>query len=105
MSIDNNACENCGGTGQTESGVEYMGAHEIIGCDWCAGTGFEDILLGVDRLNGQLTGANSELQTAISDLRIIENRIKRVRQLLGDCTDDQIDYELNREINIILAGG
>ena len=52
--FDDNDCANCGGTGSELSGVEHMGAHEMIGCDWCAGTGFEDVYLGVGRLRTEV---------------------------------------------------
>jgi hypothetical protein len=63
--LDDNDCTNCEGTGAERSGVEYYGQHEMVGCDWCSGTGFEDIYLGVDRL-----------RTEISELRAKENELR-----------------------------
>lgn len=59
--FDDNTCTNCGGTGSEPSGVEYMGAHEMIGCDWCCGTGFDDIYLGVERLRTEIAALDSLL--------------------------------------------
>jgi len=88
--FDDNDCKNCGGTGSEPSGVEYMGAHEMVGCEWCAGTGFDDIYLGVERLRTEVAEANK--------------RINQAREWLLDRTDDQMNYQLNRELDLILQG-
>ena len=33
-------CPQCGGNGSVPSGVEYMGQHEMVGCDICDGIGY-----------------------------------------------------------------
>lgn len=49
-----NVCETCGGGGWEDSGVEYMGAHEIVGCSDCWGTGFADVCRGVEELRAEI---------------------------------------------------
>jgi len=52
--VKTNICETCGGIGWECSGVEYMGAREMVGCSDCWGTGFADVNLGVEQLRAEL---------------------------------------------------
>lgn len=72
--MSENVCTACGGSGQQWSGVEYMGQHEIVGCDECWGTGFDDVLAGVDSLRALLAQRDAELEA----LRAAANRVVRV---------------------------
>ena len=60
--MSENVCTACGGSGQQWSGVEYMGQHEIVGCDECWGTGFDDVLAGVDSLRALLAQREAEIE-------------------------------------------
>lgn len=70
--FNDNDCTNCGGTGSERSGVEYMGMSELVGCDWCAGTGFADINLGVERLRAEIAEL-SEMRELVAALAKIGN--------------------------------
>jgi hypothetical protein len=55
--MTDNICPDCKGTGQQWSGVEYAGAHEMLACDSCCGTGFDDPALEIGRLREVLLEA------------------------------------------------
>ena len=81
MKFDDNDCPRCGGSGAEESGVEYYGQHEMVGCESCCGTGFDDIYLGVDRLRTEISESNESrdavarqnlsLMETVRDLRMV----------------------------------
>ena len=85
--FDDNLCTNCGGSGSDLSGVEYMGAHEMIGCGWCCGTGWDDINLGVERLRTEI----AELRTQTRPLTDWAAAIKSMEEIHDDrtLTDDE----------------
>ena len=62
---DNNTCTQCGGDGSIPSGVEHMGQHEMVGCDWCCGTGWADIYLGAERLRAEIAELRAQTRPLI----------------------------------------
>ena len=73
--MSENVCTACGGSGQQWSGVEYMGQHEIVGCDECWGTGFDDVLAGVDSLRALLAQREAEIE-ALRELAKVEGPVQ-----------------------------
>ena len=63
--MSGNVCIACGGTGQRWSGVAYMGTREVVGCDECWGTGFDDVAAGVDDLRAQLAALREKIDAAL----------------------------------------
>ena len=67
--MSGNVCIACGGTGQRWSGVAYMGTREVVGCDECWGTGFDDVAAGVDGLRVQLAALRELAGEMLADHR------------------------------------
>ncbi len=62
--MSENVCTSCHGSGTQWSGVEYYGQHEMVGCDECWGTGFDDVLAGVDDLRAEVARLTAERDAA-----------------------------------------
>ena len=93
--MSENVCTACGGSGQQWSGVEYMGQHEIVGCDECWGTGFDDVLAGVDSLRALLAQRDAELEA-------LRETVHGVRELVT-LFDHTAVYDLKSDILAALS--
>jgi hypothetical protein len=77
-------CPNCHGSGSEPSGVEYMGSHEMIGCEFCDGTGRVDervpaLLAEVKQLRQEI----ELIDAVIDDIKNTQGqRIERAERLL-----------------------
>jgi DnaJ-class molecular chaperone len=58
-------CETCKGSGQEHSGVEYVGQREVIGCEYCMGTGYADPVQVIESLKTRLERAESKLNASM----------------------------------------
>ena len=63
-------CPSCDGSGQEYSGVEHMGAREVIGCGDCAGTGFVDPNATIESLIAQVAQLTQDLAVAREELAL-----------------------------------
>ena len=90
-----NVCTSCHGSGTKWSGVEYYGQHEMVGCDECWGTGFDDVLAGVDDLRALLAQRDGELEA-------LRETVHGVRELVT-LFDHTAVYDLKSDILAALS--